>query len=749
MGAIADFVEEFRCSRQHYLKIEESLGLQIKALFRDNIRSNEYIWQSRVKEVASLEKKLRKRNHEYKNDESRDVREIMDVIGGMIILVRQTDFHKVEEIIKRNFTVEHRSQHPQWGLGSDQRFRGYNGLHLYITRGDRSYVKCSNHFIEIQIMSPFMWAFSALGHDVEYKQARGEPTESTKSILEMIKGIAQLGQLATQQLDRSLNAGLQKLVPGRDNTGLNVRDAVQNLIHSSANEVQRLEEEDKQCLRVLRVTDPRDDKSRIEESKDHLLEGSCSWVFEDNAFVDWWADDGSNFLWIHGDPGKGKTMIMMAIISEGSSRLYRLPGSNLLAYLFCQNTDANLNSSISLLRGLIFLLIDQEKTLIRHLRKTYDTAGTRLFEGENANHALRRVLVDILRDDRLGNVFLMVDALDECDAQVLQLVDWIVHPDSGIPQKVKWLVTSSNQPDFVERLGNDETMHTSLELNAIHVAAAVDSFIDHKVKELAARKNYAPDLTKTTKGYLREKAENTFLWVALVCKELQQVKAHRVQSLLRKIPQGLTSLYQRMLRQVIHQKDQEDATLCRKLLCLVIISRRPLQLDEIPFLAQFPEDVRGDQSIRDIVSLCGSFLIIQSRTVYYVHQSATDFFASDEGDLVFQRDRRVEHHRLVRSCLILMSNCLRRNIFQLETTMCPVLAPDQMDRFIPRHIQYACRYWTAHFAEGNMNELAPEIYGFLRKSYIHWLEALSGVEQDQTKLKLLMSFADFRVRDRP
>src|SRR5436190_1842443 len=67
-----------------------------------------------------------------------------------------------------------------------------------------------------------------------------------------------------------------------------------------------------QCLRDLLVTDPRVERIRILHSKDNLLDGSCTWVLSDPAFVDWWNKDDIRILWIHGDPGKGKTMMAMA-----------------------------------------------------------------------------------------------------------------------------------------------------------------------------------------------------------------------------------------------------------------------------------------------------------------------------------------------------------------------------------------------------------------------------------------------------
>jgi hypothetical protein len=39
---------------------------------------------------------------------------------------------------------------------------------------------------------------------------------------------------------------------------------------------------------------------------------------------------------------------------------------------------------VSILRGLIYLLVVEQETHLRHVRKQYDDAGSQLFEGPNA-----------------------------------------------------------------------------------------------------------------------------------------------------------------------------------------------------------------------------------------------------------------------------------------------------------------------------------------------------------------------------
>jgi len=91
----------------------------------------------------------------------------------------------------------------------------------------------------------------------------------------------------------------------------------------------------------------------------------------------------------------------------------------------------------------------------------------------------------------------MIDALDECDPKILELLEWIIREKSEVSPKIKWLTTSRNELAFIERLGRGHQLHTSLELNSLHVARAVVNFIDYRVEELADLKSYTSELQKS------------------------------------------------------------------------------------------------------------------------------------------------------------------------------------------------------------------------------------------------------------
>jgi aspartate 1-decarboxylase len=90
------------------------------------------------------------------------------------------------------------------------------------------------------------------------------------------------------------------------------------------NAVRRLKREiedasrDQECLQHLYATDPGDDKDRIEQNKGGLLEDSYHWILDNSGFQEWRNELQTRLLWVKGDPGKGKTMLLCGIIDDAS-----------------------------------------------------------------------------------------------------------------------------------------------------------------------------------------------------------------------------------------------------------------------------------------------------------------------------------------------------------------------------------------------------------------------------------------------
>ncbi|EGX46325.1 hypothetical protein AOL_s00110g149 [Orbilia oligospora ATCC 24927] len=498
---------------------------------------------------------------------------------------------------------------------------------------------------------------------------------------------------------------------------------------------------DRCCLNDLRVTDPRHDKQRIESVKGGLLADAYTWILRNTEFKEWHGkcnnyNYNDRLLWIKGDPGKGKTMLLCGIIDELNKPTGDVKFDN-FAFFFCQATDERLNNATAVLRGLIFLLVSKQPALLSHVRKKYDSAGRNsgLFQDSNAFFALSEIFTDIMQDPALKSTCLIIDALDECVVDLPWLLKLIVEKlsvSTTANSRLRWIVSSRNWWNIEKVLNTAaQGINLSLELNADSISTAVTAYIQHKVDKLG----YRSKLRDTVSQYLLANAQSTFLWVALVCQELQNVPQLRVQKKLQEFPPGLDMLYRRMVEQIYNSGDAKS---CESVVAVMLVVRRPITLEELTTLVDIPDlesdDDLNSESLREIVQLCGSFLTVRDGVISFVHQSAKDYLVKNESLQMFP-DGRVEKQEqlMVLRLICAMEKTLTKNIYGLETLDFDILKdktePPNPDPLAS--LRYACLHWIDHVCgtedswRGDFLSNNGRVLGFLRKHLLHWLEALS------------------------
>jgi NACHT domain len=65
-------------------------------------------------------------------------------------------------------------------------------------------------------------------------------------------------------------------------------------------------------------------------------------------------------------------MLLCGIIDE----LKKSIPPSLLSFFFCQGAGSRINNAIAVLRGLIYLIVHQQPSLLYHGRKKYDHANS-------------------------------------------------------------------------------------------------------------------------------------------------------------------------------------------------------------------------------------------------------------------------------------------------------------------------------------------------------------------------------------
>ncbi|OAQ72892.1 WD-repeat protein [Pochonia chlamydosporia 170] len=487
-----------------------------------------------------------------------------------------------------------------------------------------------------------------------------------------------------------------------------------------------------ECLQSFYVMNPTADKDNIENRKGGLLDGISDWIFETKEhkeFINWATplvdNPAPRLMWIRGEPGTGKTMLLMTIINKFSSNPPSLsPG---VCYFFCQGIEKDLRDATTTLRCLVWQLLIQQPDLITHVQEIHRREGSAAFQGSSAFFAISNAFKSMLKDENLRPMYFVVDALDECKQSVADLRNFIL--DSlKICSRVKWLVSS--RPSI--QLQTSHVIH----LDKDRLTVPVATFIRHKLSTLKEREGYNDNILTEIKREVSEKAENTFLWVALALAQLDEhdhsgYAWHGAKALeiIRAMPSGLTELYDHILERI---ESEYDADECKQLLAAAAFAYRPLTLSDLD-LFDVPEEMH-----KRIIKKCSSFLTLTDKTLYPVHQSAKEYL-----DRTFksklQPDRTVpeKHWDIGRRSIEKMSSILnKRNIYEIEFgTEAKDIKLQDPDPLQP--VKYACVFWADHICLGNDNSedfkkaLADDgmIHVFLKERLLFWLESLALMGQ--------------------
>jgi hypothetical protein len=435
-------------------------------------------------------------------------------------------------------------------------------------------------------------------------------------------------------------------------------------------------------------------------------------------------------------------MLLCGIINDLQQAIVAEGHCHNLAFFFCQATDSRINNATAVLRGLTYLLARQQPRLLSHIGKYIDSGNS--LSDANSWVALSDILAEMLKDPNLKATYLVVDALDECVVDLPKLLDFVVRISSD---RVKWLLSSRNEITIERKLGfDDRRTRLSLELkaNAMQVSQAVSIYIEDKLSDLEALQDdtLLEDgalLKDRVRDILREKANGTFLWVALVVQELskEDVESWHVLQIVEEVPPSLYGMYDRMLNEI--KRHQRDSELCRRILSTATIAYRPLHLAEIGALSGLPEQItKSTENVKRTVARCGSFLAVRDNQIYLIHQSAKDFLLDRDAEQappapfnwVSPRGMEDVHYIIFSKSLNTMSTVLQRDMYGLKAPGFPIDKVQTPYSDPLATVRYSCVFWVNHLCDSISDKDMPQcntldaVQIFLEK-YIYWLEALS------------------------
>lgn len=439
-------------------------------------------------------------------------------------------------------------------------------------------------------------------------------------------------------------------------------------------------------LDALLLTRPEVDRKSLIALKGRRVDGTCEWLIQHPRYQEWLADAHRPLLWISGGPGKGKTMLAIYITEVLQPAVDS--AHDVLLYYFCSNRNKNQNTAITMLRGILHQWIDLDPDLAQHIKNSFEGTETTKYT-VSSFVSLWRVFLTLLRQTGSSRVVCVLDGLDECERESLrQLLDavgnYLSDSQERARPRLKLILLSRPQPALLEsKLG--QYPQIKLDDSDTEISHDVERYVFAKVAELASEQNLSEDMVAQVQRALLAGSNGTFLWVGFVANDLQGRSWAEMNEILRGVPKGLGGVYQRLLQQI----DDKEALV--PILQWIVLAARPLTVDELTVATGVKPSgiLSATQVIKNQLRVFGLLVKIEGDVVNLVHESAKEFFQSDqvniEGISMF-RMREDTHRTLLRTCLA----HVERGYGTLGR-MDERLSQDPL-------LHYASQYWPVHFA---------------------------------------------------
>ncbi|KAG4253672.1 hypothetical protein FPRO03_07632 [Fusarium proliferatum] len=367
--------------------------------------------------------------------------------------------------------------------------------------------------------------------------------------------------------------------------------------------------------------------------------GTCQWIRGHQLFIAWLGKSSNALLWLTGHPGCGKTMLSYSLAQYFEDA--RAKSSNVLIYL-CQNKNKQTDGRAVLI-GLILQIIDRHRSLLRHIRAAFEKQGSSIVQ---SFASLWRIFLKVTTDPKIGPIYVILDALDECEKVschqlLISIAEMLAEPPQSIKgdSHIKFLVTS--RPFLYQSYANSQKAlqsQISIDDDQTGYTEDLQTFIQQRIHEISLNRQFSSEIKDFLCQAITSKADRTFLWIHMVLASIEKsllTSRKEFQKIIAGIPEGLAEIYHRYIS-AIPEDHVEDAS---KLLNLLLACSRPLSLNELNIaFTMEPQHTTAEDIMQDthnsiahtVQGILGSLARVTGQQVSLVHQSLKEFLLEQD-----------------------------------------------------------------------------------------------------------------------
>lgn len=470
-----------------------------------------------------------------------------------------------------------------------------------------------------------------------------------------------------------------------------------------------------------------------------------------------WAEDpqGECVFWLNGMAGTGKSTISRTVAQSFSDK------GDLGASFFFKRGERHRGNAAQLFTTIASQLVAKEPSLAPYVRAAIEADPT--IVSKALRQQFEQLILEPLRNmkhssDTKRTIVLVVDALDECerDEDIRAIIYLLSQGNTLSSVQLRAFVTS--RPELSAQLGFQgiKGKYQGLVLHDIPeqiIEGDIAAFLDSELKKIRDDHNClshggrrlplgwpGPQIVQD----LVQMAAPLFIFATTICRfirdqawsdpegQLAKVLEYRSRTQQSDINK-LDATYRPVLdRLLVGQSEATKKSLAddfRNIVGSIVLLAEPLSTSALASLLAIPR-FNIDRRLLSLHSVL-SIPVSAESPIRIFHLSFRDFLVdpSKHATNPFWIDEKATHEKIAMRCLALLSSNdhLKKDICNLEMpgTARVDIPLAAIDSHLPADVRYACLYWVYHAKQSSACITADHpIYLFLKRHFIHWLEAL-------------------------
>ncbi|KAI0137727.1 hypothetical protein F4776DRAFT_105871 [Hypoxylon sp. NC0597] len=452
--------------------------------------------------------------------------------------------------------------------------------------------------------------------------------------------------------------------------------------------------------------------------------GTCSWIFDDLTFKQWYESIEKETVWYSAPPGSGKTTLSVVVARHLAAK-----GEKVIYFRY-RYDDITTSKPLSALRSIIFRLwtIREESgaKIPRGVAEMYQNEVKRHHEylgDEDKDAAVK--LVELFLN-QIPKVHIIVDGLDECvdPGCALKLFQRLVNFEGY--GSTKWFFTGRRDTEILKEITAIGVLEIPHRIE--NVTKDIRTYLESRRDEIQLKlcSNCIERVIYASGGnFLYSK-----LMIGILCDDENRGCSGEIHDELARLPEGMGGCYIRCLERIARM-NRSDRQLARRVFIFMVRAIQTLTVNQLLNALAIMIDPHYDDHQPDrvpklerIKSVCGSLIQLDGsrgtsegdQHITFFHKSFPDFLEENPVALGISRDDlRCFFVDMKLGNLELGRHCLKYLNFQRYQqrvdNMDQILDKDEEHAFL----KYAASFWLEHLqCVDHSQSLFEDVKSFVR-----------------------------------